>query len=73
MGKVQNALFANCNSDADALSKLDFISNSAETIRNNYRNPAAHTTPMNKILADQCLDYIVDVTKILVKLMEMFR
>ena len=67
----RNSLFRGCD-DKTINKNLEFVSKSIETIRLDYRNPAAHINVINKIKADECLAYILDTTKVLVKLMELF-
>ncbi len=52
---------------------LDFMSNSAEKIRRDFRNPSAHPERITKVQADECNKYVLDVQKILIRLMEIFR
>ena len=65
-----NALFIDTN---DIESQLKFISDKSEKIRNDYRNPAAHIKAIDKIKAEECMGYILDTTKVLITLMEMFK
>lgn len=41
-----------------------------KNICQNYRNPAAHKQMMDKISARECLDYIIDVKKVLGKMLD---
>lgn len=59
--------------DFNISENLKFISDSAEKTRLDFRNPAAHVSSMSKIKADECLDYILETTKILIELMKIFR
>ena len=52
---------------------LRFISDCAEKIRVDYRNPSAHINAITKVKADECMDYVINTTKVLISLMELFR
>ena len=41
-------------------------------LKTKYRNPAAHTNELKFIQAQECFDMIVDVEKILKKMMDTF-
>lgn len=43
---------------------------SVKKVCENYRNPAAHKQKMNKVSARECLDYMIDVKRILGKLID---
>lgn len=43
---------------------------SVKNVCQNYRNPAAHKKKMNKVSARECLDYMIDVKRILGKLID---
>lgn len=59
---------------AEAIDRqLTFISNTAEEIRIRFRNPSAHINSVNEIVAIECLEYILDVSKVLIKYMHIFK
>lgn len=41
-----------------------------KTVCENYRNPAAHKQKMNKISARECLDFMIDVKRVLGKMLD---
>lgn len=43
---------------------------SVKNVCENYRNPAAHKQKMNKVSARECLDYMIDVERILGKMID---
>lgn len=43
---------------------------SVKNVCENYRNPAAHKKKMNKVSARECLDYMIDVKRILGKMID---
>ena len=43
---------------------------SVETVREKYRNPAAHRTPLNQVTAKECFDYLIDTYKKLKEILE---
>lgn len=49
---------------------LKFISNSAEKIRVDYRNPSSHVNVINSVKVSECLAYVIDISKILIRYMD---
>ena len=43
-----------------------------ETVKTEYRNPAAHTNELKYVKAQECFDLIVDVEKLLKKMLDTF-
>ena len=46
------------------------IADAVETIRTDYRNPSAHTNQLQKVNARECFDLVLDVEKILKRIIE---
>ena len=46
---------------------------SVETVRNKYRNPAAHRTALSRVTAEECFDYLVDTYKKLKEILEVMK
>lgn len=44
-----------------------------ETVRENYRNPAAHRVSISRITAQECFDYLIDTYKKLKEILEYMR
>lgn len=45
--------------------KLEWIAESVENIRKDYRNPSAHTNQLQYVDAKQCFDLVLDIEKLL--------
>lgn len=58
--------------DTDILARLDEFAMQVETVKTEYRNPAAHTNELKYVKAQECFDLIVDVEKLLKKMLEAF-
>jgi len=43
-----------------------------EAVRNKYRNPSAHVNAIRKVDAEECMDLVLDVEKILKKMLDSF-
>lgn len=43
-----------------------------ETIRTSYRNPSAHTNELKQVNAEACFNYVLDVEKVLKKMLDSF-
>ena len=52
---------------ADALEQ---IAEGVETVRQDYRNPSAHTNQLQKVNAKECFDLVLDVEKLLKTIIE---
>lgn len=63
--------FPNSN-DKDAFDLLQQYAKDIEKIRKNYRNPTAHTAQLNKIKAKECMDLVIDVQKLLKRMLDSF-
>ena len=58
--------------EAEILAKASDYAQDIETIRVSYRNPSAHTNELQKINAKECFDYVLDVEKVLKKMLDSF-
>ena len=58
--------------DADIFTKLQNYAESVEEVRKDYRNPSAHTNKLCRVDAEQCFALVVDVEKILKKMLDSF-
>jgi hypothetical protein len=51
---------------------LNEFAEQVETVKTEYRNPAAHTNELKFVKAQECFDLIVDVEKLLKKMLDAF-
>lgn len=58
--------------DAQISKMLRNYAAAIENIRRKYRNPSAHTDKIHKIDAEKCFDLVLDVEKILKKMLDAF-
>ena len=65
-------LFPPDKSEQDINATLAFYAEEIESVKNDYRNPAAHTNELTKINAQECFDLVIDVQKLLKKMLESF-
>lgn len=68
---AREKLFTN-KTDEDIFNKLQDYAKSVEKVRTNYRNPSAHTNELHRVDAEQCFALVVDVEKILKKMLDSF-
>ncbi len=59
-------------SDDEIFDLLQDYAESIEEVRNDYRNPSAHTNELKKIDAQECFDLVIDVEKLLKKMLDSF-
>lgn len=59
-------------SDQELLSRLQEYGEQIEEITKKYRNRAAHTNELKKVDADECFEIVLDVEKILKKILQLF-
>lgn len=59
-------------SDEDIKKMLDEYAAAIEDIRTDYRNPSAHTDQLHQIDAEQCFNLVLDVEKLLKKMLDSF-
>lgn len=51
--------------ESEIIGKLNVYKKMIDKIRNNFRNPASHKNQIELSLAKECMDYIVDIEKVL--------
>lgn len=61
-GKTEDEIFDLLSEYAEAIEK----------VRKNYRNPAAHTNQLTRIDAEQCFELVIDVEKLLKRMLDSF-
>ena len=59
--------------DEEIMNTLRDFADSVEEVRNDYRNPSAHTNQVKKVDAEECLNLVVDVEKLLKKILDSFK
>ncbi len=59
--------------DNDILGLMEKYGRKIEDITKRFRNKAAHSNDLSRVDADECFQMVIDVEKILKKLMDMFR
>ena len=67
----KNNLFNNLTND-EIEEKLYYYGSLVNEIRIRYRNPAAHTNKLKRIDAEECFNLIIDVEKVLKKMLDSF-
>ena len=58
--------------DNEILELMQYYAGEIETVKNDYRNPAAHTNELTKIDAEQCFNLVLDVEKLLKRMLDEF-
>lgn len=58
--------------DNEIMDILDDYAESVEEVKNNYRNPSAHTNELKRINAVECFDLVIDVEKLMKKMLDSF-
>lgn len=59
-------------SHEEILSALLYFSTEIEDLTKDYRNPSAHTNQITKMEAEQCFNLVIDVEKLLKRMLESF-
>lgn len=59
-------------SDEEIMDLLLEYADEIEHVKNNYRNPSAHTGELNKMNAKDCFDLVLDVEKLLRRMLDSF-
>lgn len=62
---AKTQLYGQNLSESDIAPKIKHCVLCTEKVRRDYRNPAAHRQPLERIKAKECLDYIVDTQQML--------
>lgn len=60
------------HTDEDILQLLSEYAEDVETVRKDYRNPSAHTNMLQEINAKECMDLVIDVEKLLKRMVDSF-
>lgn len=60
------------HSDDEVLDVLYDFADDVDRVRENYRNPSAHTGALTRIKAKECFDFVIDVEQLLRKMLETF-
>ena len=58
--------------DSDINAMVCEYARDVETIRTSYRNPSAHTNELKQVNAEACFNYVLDVEKVLKKMLDSF-
>ncbi|WP_022778317.1 restriction endonuclease subunit S [Butyrivibrio sp. AE3009] len=58
--------------DDEIVELLNDYADSIEEVKNDYRNPSAHTNELRKVDAEQCFDLVLDVEKLLKRMLDSF-
>lgn len=58
--------------DSEINTMINEYAQDVEKIRTSYRNPSAHTNELKKINAEECFNYVLDVEKVLKKMLDSF-
>ena len=71
MEYCRNNIFSNKN-DKEIRELLNEYAGYIEKIRKDYRNPSAHRNAIKKVNAKECLELVLDVEKLLKRMLESF-
>ena len=58
--------------DEEISTILDYYAESIEEVKNDYRNPSAHTNELRRVDAEQCFALVIDVEKLMKKMLDSF-
>ena len=58
--------------DTEIMDLLAEYAENIETVRKDYRNPSAHTNMLQEINAKECMDLVIDVEKLLKRMVDSF-
>ena len=58
--------------DEEIMAILNDYAESVEEVKNDYRNPSAHTNKLHKVDAEECFALVVDVEKLLKRMLDSF-
>lgn len=58
--------------DNDIIQKIQMFDEYIRNVKNKYRNPAAHKNTMTMSEASECLDYILEIERVLKNMLEQF-
>ena len=61
-----------CHDDDEALDLLHGFAEDVDRVREDFRNPSAHTNALSRVSAKECFDLVLDVEKLLKRMLEAF-
>ena len=64
--------YASSHNDEEILELLSDFVEEVERVRKDYRNPSAHTNALTKMSAKECFDLVLDVEKLLKRMLDAF-
>ena len=64
--------YSDAHEDERVLDLLDEYSEEVDRVREEYRNPSAHTNALTRVSAKECFDLVLDVEKLLRRMLESF-
>ena len=64
--------YAESHNDYEILDLLSGYAHDIERVRTDYRNKAAHTNAVTKVSAKECFDLVLDVEKLLKRMLDSF-
>lgn len=64
--------YAASHTDEEVIDLLFDFCDDVERVRKDYRNPSAHTNALTKISAKECFDLVLDVEKLLKRMLDAF-
>lgn len=68
---VREKLFVG-KTDDEIFELLNDYAESVEEVKNDYRNPSAHTNELRRVDAEQCFALVVDVEKLMKRMLDSF-
>ena len=66
-------VLCNDKNDEEILEILKDFAQSVEDVKERYRNPSAHTNQVKKVDAEECFNLVVDVEKLLKRILDAFK
>ena len=64
--------YSKSHSDEDIFELLSDYVEDVERVRKDYRNPSAHTNALTRVSAKECFDLVLDVEKLLKRMLDSF-
>ena len=71
MEYCKNSIFSDY-SEKEIISMLNYYAEQIELIKEKYRNPSAHRDQIKRVDAEECMDLIIDVEKLLKQMIDSF-
>ena len=66
---VINVIREYCDTNGVVINELD---KEIKIVKDNFRNPAAHKNSISMLKASACIDYILEIERVLKYMLEMF-